>query len=81
MILYIEVFFVLINGALMLLAFKEEDGEAPSAEQAMACMAKLQADKKPKADNMLKVDMKPAADKKVAVKKKPVAQKKAELSK
>jgi hypothetical protein len=80
LILYIEVFFVLINGALMLLAFKEEGG-TPSAKQAMAYMARLQADNKPKADNIPKVDMKPAADMKVAVKKKPVAQKKAALSK
>ena len=91
-ILYIEVFFVLINGGLMLLAFKEEEEEAPSAEQAMAYMAKLHADKKPKADNSPKVTMKPAADKKVtekkvmakkkpAMKKKLATQKKAALSK
>ena len=80
-ILYIEVFFVLINGSLMLLAFKEE-GEAPGAEQAMAYMAKLQAEKKAKADNIPKVDMmklvvnKKGAETKVMVKKKSAEQKK-----
>ena len=49
-ILYLEVFFVLINGGLMLLAFKENTGEAASAEQAMAYMAKLQAAKKVQTD-------------------------------
>ncbi len=74
-ILYIEVFFVLINGGLMLLAFKEEE-EVPSAVQAMVYMAKLQADKKPKPATAPKADMKPVAEKKVAAKKKPVSQKK-----
>jgi hypothetical protein len=43
-ILYLEVIFVLINGGLMLLAFKEEGG-GTDAKQAMAYMAKLQATK------------------------------------
>ncbi len=62
-ILYLEVFFVLINGGLMLLAFKENGEEAASAEQAMAYMAKLQAAKK------VKTDKEPVAKKKPVTKK------------
>src|SRR3989344_5070109 len=65
-ILYLEVFFVLINGGLMLLAFKENTGEAASAEQAMAYMAKLQAAKQTKTAKTAK---------KPVVKKKPVTKK------
>jgi hypothetical protein len=42
-VLYIEVFFILINGGLMLLAFKDNSGEQVTAEQAMVHMAKMQA--------------------------------------
>jgi hypothetical protein len=62
-ILYLEVFFVLINGGLMLLAFKEDTGEAASAEQAMAYMAKLQVAKKAKTDKTPAVKKKPMAKK------------------
>jgi hypothetical protein len=44
-ILYLEVFFILINGGLILLAFKEDNSEKMTAEQAMVHMAKLQAEK------------------------------------
>lgn len=44
-ILYMEVFFILINGGLMLLAFKEDNSENVTAEQAMAHMARLQSTK------------------------------------
>jgi hypothetical protein len=62
-ILYLEVFFVLINGGLMLLAFKEDTGESADAKKAMAYMAKLHAARKVKTD-------KPPAVKKKAVTKK-----------
>jgi hypothetical protein len=42
-VLYLEVFFILINGGLMLLAFKDDSSEKITAEQAMVQMAKLQA--------------------------------------
>lgn len=58
-ILYLEVIFVLVNGGLMLLAFKEDGGETTDAEQAMAYMAKLQAAKNKKT----KTNKKPAAKK------------------
>jgi hypothetical protein len=45
-VLYIEVFFILINGGLMLLAFKDNSSEQATAEQAMVQMARLQASKK-----------------------------------
>src|SRR5690606_7554006 len=44
-VLYIEVFFILINGGLMLLAFKDNSSEQVTAEQALVQMARLQATK------------------------------------
>jgi hypothetical protein len=43
-ILYLEVMLVLINGAMMLLVFKEKKDEDASVEQAMHYMAKLKAE-------------------------------------
>ena len=45
-ILYLEVFLVLINGGLMLLLFKNNISIAPSAEDALAYVAKVQGKKK-----------------------------------
>jgi hypothetical protein len=42
-VLYLEVFFILINGGLMLLAFKEDNSDKAAVEQAMAQVARLQA--------------------------------------
>lgn len=41
-ILYLEAMFVLVNGGLLLLAFKENKAEMMTADQTMALMAKLQ---------------------------------------
>lgn len=45
-ILYIEVFFVLINGCFLLLAFKGSSATEMTPEQALAYMMKMQAGKK-----------------------------------
>lgn len=45
-ILYIEVFFVLINGCFLLLAFKGSHADQLTPEQALAYMMKIQAGKK-----------------------------------
>jgi hypothetical protein len=42
-ILYLEVIFILINGGLMLLAFKERKPENMTAEETMAYMIKMQS--------------------------------------
>lgn len=47
-ILYLEVIFILINGGLMLLAFKGNRIEAMTAEEAIAYEAKVQAGQKPR---------------------------------
>jgi len=45
-LLYLEVFFVMINGCLMLLVFKGSKAETYTAEEALAYAAKMQAQKK-----------------------------------
>jgi hypothetical protein len=71
-VLYLEVFFILINGGLMLLAFKDNSSETLTAEQAMIQMAKLQAARiKPVSDSksVSKTAPKKVATKKIAAKK------------